>query len=341
MAWGAVAAAVIGGMMSGGSGSTAPGVGQNVQAPNQAQAMQDLYNNNLSYLPTAQQFYGMNPSYANQAFQLMYGNPYAGGMQTAADQAGTTAGQLAPQAYQAAQGSMAAGQQALGAGQQVWQTAQDPQNQLHDYMQGQALNNANVINSQYGLGSSGAGAGVANQALNQFNMDWQNQQLSRQAQGAQALNSGISSYTGANNSGLGMGQVGINLQQQSGTLPYQTMQTIGQSRMNAIDQNQLAMQGAMQPYQQNTNNLNSYLGLGQAAQAQANNQAYQQQLLAQQGASNIANLAYQGISGYTGQQAQNAQNNNYLSSGMSQSQYNQLPQDAQQAYSNSYYGTGR
>lgn len=262
----AVAPTVIGGLL--GSGQTSTGVPQGYQPINQGAIGNSLYNANTGYMPTAQQYYGMSPNYANSAFQSMYNNPYATGMQAAAGQAGQMAGQMAPAAY-------AAGQGAMGAGNQILNTAFDPQNALFNQQQHIVQDQSNATNSQYGLGSSGAGAGIANQNLQNFDINWQNNQLARQA-------SGIQAYDAAQNSGLGMMGQGVNAQQQAGALPYNTAQGIATGQFGAINANQGAMQGAMQPYQQNINNMNAYLGLGQSAQAQANNQAYQQQLMQQQ-----------------------------------------------------------
>jgi hypothetical protein len=74
-----------------------------------------------------------------------------------------------------------------GAGASVLNTAFDPQSALYNRTQQQVTDQANAVNSQYGLGSSAAGAGVANQASENFNIDWQNQQLARQTQGLGAV----------------------------------------------------------------------------------------------------------------------------------------------------------
>lgn len=290
-----VGGSLIGSLLSPSRGGTAPGVSPVSQLPGQAQMGKDLQKGTQDYLKTAQQYYGMDPSYANQAFQSMYSNPYAAAAQSAAGQAGGMSGDWASRAAAAGQGAMGAGQQALQAGQQVWQTAQDPQQALYNQMQQRVMDQSNVINSQYGLGASPAGAGVAGQNLSNFDIAWQNQQLQRQMQGQQALNQGIGAYTGASQQGLGMGQTGVGMQQQAGALPYQTAQGIAQGQFGAIGANQAAMQGGMQPYQQNIGNMQQYLGIGQGAQAQAASQAYQQQQLQGQGAANIANLATRGI----------------------------------------------
>ena len=86
-----------------------------------------------------------------------------------------------------------------GIGNQLWQTAQDPQGALYKQQYQQTMDQANAINSMYGLGSSGAGAGMAQQAGQNFNLGWQNQQLGRQLSAAQ----GVAGLTSAGNGTYG------------------------------------------------------------------------------------------------------------------------------------------
>lgn len=299
---------VLGGLFGGGGGP-----GANVtMLPGMDQMAQQYQGATAGYLPQAQQYYGaMSPQYANQAFQAMYANPYAAAAQQGAAQAGQMAGQFAPQAQQAGMGMMGAAPEALAAGRQIYQTAFDPQQALFDRMQQQTLDQANVINSMYGLGGSTAGAQSANQALQNLDINWQNQQLQRQLQGQGALNTGISAYGQAMQGGLGLGQAGMGLAQQAGALPYQTAQGIAQNQFGAIGQEQAAMQGGLAPYQQNIGNIGNYLGIGMGAQGQqlgAQQQQYQQ---AQQNAANIAqlgtNLVGRGMSAYYGNPNPNPQ----------------------------------
>jgi hypothetical protein len=60
----------------------------------------------------------------------------------------------------------------------------DPQNQLYaqQYQQNQDQTNANLANS--GVANTPYGAGLANQSGQNFNINWQNQQLGREAQAA-------------------------------------------------------------------------------------------------------------------------------------------------------------
>lgn len=287
MPWVAAAATVVGGMMSdkGGPGSNA------TQLPGMEGVAQNYQAALPGYMNQAQQYQGaMNPAFANQAFNAMYNNPYAGGVQGAANQAGQMAGQFAPMAQQAGAGAFGAGQRALDAGQQIWQTAQDPQNALFNRLQQQTMDQSNVTNSMYGLGGSGAGAGLAQQALGNFDINWQNQQLQRQMQGQQALGAGINQYGAANQQGIDMGMAGMGFQQQAGLLPYQAARGLGQDRFGAIGAQQQAMMSGLQPYQQNINNMGAYLGLGMGAQQQQLGAQQNQYANQQQNAANMAQL---------------------------------------------------
>jgi hypothetical protein len=293
-----VVGAVAGSLLAPHAGGSAPGVNPVANLPGQEKMGRDLQSATQNYMKTAEQYYGMDPNYANQAFMQMYNNPYAQNVQAGANQAGGIYGSMVPGAMRASQQAMGAGQQALGASQQIYNTAFDPQQDLYRQQQQRTLDQANMTNSMYGLGASPVGAGAANQALSNFNIDWQNQQLGRQIQGQQALGQGINQYTGATNAGLGYGQAGAGFAQQAGAMPYMAAQGISQDQMAAIMANQAAMQGGMGQYQQNIGNMQRYLGIGADQQSQANQQAYQQQLLAGQGAGNIANLATSSMYAY-------------------------------------------
>lgn len=105
--------------------------------------------------------------YANAAQRLLWG------------QAGTT---------------MGAQQNLMGAGNQLWQTAQDPQNALYDRTLGRVQDQSRAASSARGIGMSGEAAGLENQATGNFNIDWNNNQLSRMLAGSQGMNQ---AYAGA------------------------------------------------------------------------------------------------------------------------------------------------
>lgn len=93
--------------------------------------------------------------------------------------------------------------QVRDAGQSVWNTAQDPQSALYNRTQQQLVDQMNATNAMNGVAGSPYAAGLTNQGLSNFNIDWQNNQLSRQLQG-------LSGLTGANNAAGGLFQGAFN-----------------------------------------------------------------------------------------------------------------------------------
>jgi hypothetical protein len=172
-------------------------------------------------------YYGNNPGIqglGQQSLQQGLGvnNAYSPAYQNAANAAGSQYTQLGGQ-LQGAAGQDFAAQGALGAaGQQVMNTAFDPQSALYNRTAQQLQDQTGATNSMYGLGSSGAGAGVANQAMSNFNIDWQNQQLQRQTQGLQAYGAALGQGSTIAGQGGALGNAGAAATLQGGQTPYST-----------------------------------------------------------------------------------------------------------------------
>jgi hypothetical protein len=184
----------------------------------------------------------------NQFTQAIINNPYAGGYQAAGNQAGADYGALAPLATGASSALYGAGNTALGAGNAILQAGFDPQKQLYSQVQNQ--NQQQNLAALAGLGVAGTpyGAGVAGQENTNFNLDWQNNQLQREATAANAyggLNSTAQSDFAA---GGAQGELGANAALLAGQLPWQTSNTINQSKLAALQGqqglNSTAEQGA-------------------------------------------------------------------------------------------------
>ncbi|WP_158683436.1 hypothetical protein [Burkholderia sp. BE12] len=192
----------------------------------------------------------------------------------------------------------------LNAGQNVYQMGLDPQNALYDRTLNQLTQQTGATNSMYGLGSSAAGAGVQNQALSNFNIDWQNNQLQRAAQGLQA-------YSGAANTAGRYGEAGANALTQApqytllgGSIPYSTAQSL-----EAVPGNLAGTYGSFLnsnvygPAEGVMGSIIPYMNYGQGAQSVP----YQSQA---QGAGALGSLVSQGISGLgNNPQVQNAFSN--------------------------------
>lgn len=87
----------------------------------------------------------------------------------------------------------------------------DPQRQLYDKLRQQTLNTANVGNAFSGVGNTPYGQSVTDQAATNFDINWENQQLARQAQAAQAA-SGVQGQIGnLLAQGAGVGQAGAQI----------------------------------------------------------------------------------------------------------------------------------
>lgn len=233
--------------------------------------MDQLYGQNIANLANST---ALGPSQTG-AYQNIYNNaafnPYA---QPAINAAGNVSSNLAPFAAQEAFGAGSslypAGGTALSLINPLIQSSFDPQQALYNQLYNNLSNTTNATNAQYGLASSPAGAGVANNALSNFGINWQNNLLNRQLQGAQGvgnlINAGGRAYAG----GSGLQSTGIN-QLLSGTqAPYNLSTGVNNNvlaALQALTRGTSAIPGAgsygnisslLSPIQ-------SYLGLGQAA----------------------------------------------------------------------------
>ena len=218
-------------------------------------------------------------------------NAYAPGYQAGANMAGQSYGYTGQQLGQQSAQNYATQQALLNAGQQTYQTALDPQNALYNRTVQQLQDQTGATNSMYGLGSSAAGAGVANQALSNFNIDWQNNQLSRQLQGLQG-------YGQAAQTAGGYGQLGTSQLEQSpgytlqaGQVPYQAAQGAAAYPGQLAGQYATGLeQGPLSSANAISSQIIPYLNYGQGAQSVP----YQS---ATQGAGAAGALLSQGIQG--------------------------------------------
>jgi hypothetical protein len=161
-------------------------------------------------------------------------NPYYGNMQSAANMGGQFAGQ---------QGQANMGQAGMlqgGAGA-VMNTAFDPQQGLYDRTARQLQDQIRVGQAARGITSSPYGSGLEDQAMSNFNIDWQNAQLGRQVQG---LGAAGTAGTQAGN----IGQMGVGQTQMAGQAPWDAYNQQQQSNIqNWISyMNQRNIEGGLQ-----------------------------------------------------------------------------------------------
>lgn len=213
------------------------------------------------------------PQY-QQIAQQSINNPYANFYQQGANQAGGI--------------GIQAGQNAYGAGGQITDTSLaglpnvqallsmgfDPQNALYNRTSQQVQEQTRAAEAARGIQNTPYGAGVEGNTMSNFNIDWQNNALSRATQGAQGASSLLGGLTSGAIGGSGLqGAAAGQVQQGAGT-PYNTFQGINANALGTLGQlGQFGAQGAALPQQQIGDYL-AYLGQGTSQQG-ANNQTGQ------------------------------------------------------------------
>ena len=232
----------------------------------QTQADQLGYQNLTNYNNFAQSFPGQYSQDYASLYNNAVSNPYASGAQNSANAAGSYSGNtLAPMAASGAQSLYASGQNALPYGAQALATAFDPQNALYNRTQQQVTDQTQAALASAGLGSSPYGAGVAGQTASNFNIDWQNAQLQRQAQGAQTYGT-ISHAAGADFTGAaGLGQISTAATNQAGQLPYAAYGQNQQNIQQALGATTGGIAGLYTPMQNAFNQEQAYAAGGQQA----------------------------------------------------------------------------
>jgi len=203
-----------------------------------------------------QQAGAINPVLA-QAFQQMLGLP----MNQLYGNLGEIAGGFGQRLNEQAYTNQNAQQGLMGAGNQLWQTALDPQNALRDRMQQQVTDASRAGTSARGIGMSGEAAGIENQDVRDFLMNWQNAQLGRQATGLQGM-TGAYGEAGRQGQQVGQNLAGsINM----GALSPQFLQAGASFPMTAANMYSGAQNPLLQQLIAGMGAGNQYMGMGQNA----------------------------------------------------------------------------
>ncbi len=224
------------------------------------------YQDYLSYMPGAQQmdqfasdplnYGGINMSDRWGFTQDVLRSPYqSGAMQGATDaqQAALgwsidpSTGQMSgkegggfinKQWYPAAQDMFSQAKNLYGLEAPIQSQAFDPQNALYQRTMQQLQDQTRAGLEARGLGMDPFGAGVEGSTMSNFNIDWQNQQLQRETQGAQAIGS-------LAQEGAGLQQSGAQLQNQAAQAtadfsqaPMDLWNSIMQTQTDAVNQYQ-------------------------------------------------------------------------------------------------------
>lgn len=253
------------GGLFGHSGAQAP---PQFQMPAQGQAATNAFQG-IGALGGYNQYWP-NINQAQGITQNLVNNPGAGQYLSGAQTAGGL-GQLQ------ALGQYGAGQQVQGYGQQlapyagaVMNTAFDPQQALYNQTLAQTLQQQQAQQAAAGIGTTPYGAGLTNQALQNFNIGWQQQQLQNQL-------AGLSSASGALGQAGNLVGAGQQLQAAapgqyltSAGLPYNVYGNIGAGQFSALNQLGQFGQSASQLPQQQIADYLQYVGAGNAANQTAN-----------------------------------------------------------------------
>lgn len=140
------------------------------------------------------------------------------------------------------------------AGGQMWADALDPQNALRDRTQQRVVEGARGADSARGIAMGGVSSGNEGQAVSNFNLDWNDRQLGREATGMHGLTSAYDSagrYDSMGNADLAGAS---SMFQGSMALPFNFANLFSGAMNNGIYQPAGGIQSQ----------IGSYLGLGQS-----------------------------------------------------------------------------
>lgn len=163
------------------------------------------------------------------------------------------------------------GPQMFNYANQVMQTGFDPQNALYDRTAERVQNQMRSSQGARGIQMSPHGAGLENEGMANFNIDWENQQLQRQALASQAAAQLFGQGGQAIQGGVQLGQevprdiaTYAGMLQQLGMGAYAPQMWGGQQYANMFGQGNQAQQGAYQgqlkAHELNENSSNSFWG---------------------------------------------------------------------------------
>lgn len=161
------------------------------------------------------------PQYQQTASSMLYGNnPYAQGYQAGTGPIGAATTGAGAQLTGASSGL-------LGDVGSLINMGFDPQGALYNYTQNLNQQQNLAALSQSGLGTTPYGQGVNAMANNQFNMNWENNQLGRATQAAGAAGGLVGAAGGGMNTGTGLMAAG-------NAMPYNANATINSNALAAL-----------------------------------------------------------------------------------------------------------
>lgn len=180
--------------------------------------------------------------------------------------------------------------------------ALDPQQALHDRMQHDVIESSRAGQSARGIAMGGVGQGMEDQAVGNFNIDWQNQLLGRQVQGLTAMEQSMAggAQIGQNNAMAGIGLLGqIPGAQTSQVSAPMAAPGLDMSFLNSLMSGYGGMFQNTQvaPFLQGQNQIIPFLSGGQGAGANAMNGAFTGYGINQQNSANGMEALLTGLNG--------------------------------------------
>jgi len=272
------AGSALGGLFGGGGKANAG----NIQAPpswqmpnmtgiaNQAQS--DISGLSGMNLPAQ-----LIPQYQAVTGQMGFGNPFAPSAITNAANTGAAGMGVGANMLGAGNLITGAGANLLPYSTNLLQSGFDPQQALYGRTLQQLQDQTRSGLEARGIDSTPYGAGVEADALRNFNIDWQNNQLQRQLAAGQGAANLTGAAGGAFNTGAGLGSQGLSTMAQYGMLPYSTYGGIAGDTLSGLNTLGQAGLTATQIPQMAIGDWTNLLGVGNQA-GQVANQAFRNQL---------------------------------------------------------------
>ncbi len=215
-----------------------------------------------------------------QAAGTVLNNPGAGGMLAGAQGAANLGAGVAGNEFGLGSFLAGSGASMMPYAQPLLAAGFDPQNALYGRTAQQLQEQTRAGEAARGLGNSPFGAGLENQAMSNFNIDWNNNQLQRMLAGAQGATGVMQGAGNAITAGAGLMGQAPGMLASTSMLPYQAYNQIGGDQFNALNtvsgagmnmlQTPQAQQNAYMQYLQGGNqsgqvaNQTGQLGLNQA-----------------------------------------------------------------------------
>lgn len=213
-----------------------------------------------------QSLYGSVAPAFQTATSNVINNPYYNQAQQGAQGAAQTAtSQVAPQQLGAAQGLQALSNYGNPAALQTLYNAYDPQKALYNQGYQQNLDQQNAIQSMSGTAGSPYGAGLTSQSAQNFNTNWQNQQLARQIAALGAFDTNLGAAGGAATTASNLGTAGLNTMAGAAQLPQDIYLQQQQANIAALQAQVQGTTGSLAPTQMAVGDQGQYLNIGQTA----------------------------------------------------------------------------